>query len=362
MSISLFQLFSATLFSAAGACLFLLLLNRCLLLLADSKAKTPVVILTGLTFICGGFAAGFYLAHTLWFFLPFAVFGFLVIGEIRELYLRRLYRGSPPVYTTPHRVAIMDPITTTDLMVHHYSVSLHKATKPLRIVHITDMHADQRFPWDYYKNALATAESFKPDIAVFTGDFISHIKALPCLKDILRPIATTATYAVLGNHDYWVAPDAITASLRASGIHVLNNETHLLELENQAIAVTGYDFPWGTQSKTIPKQSADLLHIVLTHTPDNIYRCAACAADIVFAGHYHAGQVRLPIRGSIVVPSIYGCRFDHGHFVIDKTHLFVASGIGASNPPVRIYCQPDIFVVDILPSESITPHGSLIVI
>ena len=356
MSISLFQLFSATLFSAAGTCLFLLLLNRSLLLLADSKAKTPIVILAGLTFICGGFVAGFYLAHTLWFFLPFAVFGFLVIGEIRELYLRRLYRGSPPVYTTPHRVAIMDPITTTDLMVHHYSVSLHKATKPLRIVHITDMHADQRFPWDYYKNALATAESFKPDIAVFTGDFISHIKALPCLKDILRPIAATATYAVLGNHDYWVAPDAITESLRASGIHVLNNETHLLQLDNQAIAVTGYDFPWGTQSKTIPRQSADLLHLVLTHTPDNIYRCAACAADVVFAGHYHAGQVRLPLRGSIVVPSIYGCRFDHGHFVIDNTHLFVASGIGASNPPVRIYCQPDIFVVDILPSKSITPH------
>lgn len=349
MSTLLLQFFSVFLFGAAGACIFLLLLNRSLLLLADSKAKTPLILLFGLTFICGGFVAGFCLAHTLWFFLPFAVFGFLVIGEMRELYLRRLYRGSPPVDTQPHRVAITAPITTTDLMVHRYEISLPAVIKPLRIVHITDMHADQRFPWDYYKNALATAESFKPDIAVFTGDFISHIKALPCLKDILRPIATTATYAVLGNHDYWVAPEAITESLRASGIHVLCNETHLLHIDNQSIAVTGYDFPWGTRAKQIPRQPDDHVHLVLTHTPDNIYRLAASDTDVVFAGHYHAGQVRLPIRGSIVVPSIYGCRFDHGHFIIGKTHLFVASGIGASNPPVRIYCQPDIFVVDILP-------------
>jgi predicted MPP superfamily phosphohydrolase len=36
--------------------------------------------------------------------------------------------------------------------------------------------------------------------------------------------------------------------------------------------------------------------------------------------------------------------------VVNGTHLFVASGIGAVYPPVRIYCQPDIFVVDIVPA------------
>jgi predicted MPP superfamily phosphohydrolase len=355
MSISLFQLLSVILFCATGVFLFLLLLNRSLLILADSKVKNPVILLAALTLIGGGCVAGFYLARPPWIFIPLGVFGLLVIGEIRELYLRRLYRGSPPVDTLPHRVSITAPITTTDLMVHRYEVSLSKVIKPLRIVHITDIHADQRFPWDYYRNALDTAASFKPDIAVFTGDFISHIKALPCLKEILRPIATTATYAVLGNHDYWVAPEAIADSLRASGIHVLNDETHLLTIDKQTLAITGYDFPWGTQSTTIPVQATDQVHIVLTHTPDNIYRLAHCKADLVFAGHYHAGQVRLPLRGSIVVPSIYGCRFDHGHFIVDQTHLFVASGIGASYPPVRIYCQPDIFVVDILPCDQLNP-------
>ncbi len=343
------KLLSLVLFSVTGGCLFLLLLNRSLLLLADSKAKTPLILFAALLLIGGGGYAGYHFAYQPWIFLPLLVLAALVLGEIREIFLRRRHRGSPPVDTRPHRVSIIAPITTTDLMIHRYEVSLPQVTQRLRIVHITDMHADQRFPWDYYKNALATAESYKPDIAVFTGDFISHIKALSCISDIVRPIGKYATYAVLGNHDYWVDPVGIAQRLRACGLHVLTNETEKLSIGTTQIAVTGYDYPWGTREEHIPSQPEGVLHLVLTHTPDNIYRLVNAKADMVFAGHCHAGQVRLPLRGSIVVPSIYGCRFDHGHFLLDKTHLFVASGIGASHPPVRIYCQPDIFVVDVSP-------------
>jgi predicted MPP superfamily phosphohydrolase len=341
------KLLSLVLFSVTGGCLFLLLLNRSLLLLADSKAKTPLILVAAIVLIGGGGCAGLYFAYQPWIYLPILVIALLVLGETREIILRRRHRGSPPVDTLPHRVSITAPITTTDLMIHRYEVSLPQVTEALRIVHITDMHADQRFPWDYYKNALSTAESYKPDIAVFTGDFISHIKALPCISDIVRPIAKYATYAVLGNHDYWVDSVGIAQRLRDCGLHVLTNETQTLNMGTMKIAVTGYDFPWGTREESIPTQPEEFLHLVLTHTPDNIYRLAKSKADIVFAGHCHAGQMRLPIRGSIVVPSIYGCRFDHGHFCIEQTHLFVSSGIGASHPPVRIYCQPDIFVVDV---------------
>jgi predicted MPP superfamily phosphohydrolase len=347
MSELLQHIFSVAVFSFAGACLFLLLLNRVLLLMEDSPVKTPLIIVIGLLLIVGSGVTGYKHVHPPWLYAPLAVLGLLVLGEIRELFLRRAYRGSPPVDTLLQRISITDPVTTTDLRVHRYAVSVPHMVRPLRIIHITDIHADQRLPFDYYKNALATAEALKPDIAVFTGDFISHIKALPCLSEILRPIATYGTYAVLGNHDYWVAPDAIAERLRTCGIQVLKNETTLFNIENQQLAITGYDFPWGTRQTSISTQPENRLHMVLTHTPDNIYRAVKSHADLVFSGHYHAGQVRLPVRGAIVIPSIYGCRFDHGHFVIDKTHLFVASGIGASYPPLRIYCQPDIFVVDI---------------
>lgn len=342
---------SSLLYGVAGVALFLLLMNRCLLLLEDSPAKTVLMFSAGAVLVGGSLYWGFFANHPLWMTIPFFVFALLLVGELRELFLRHIHRGSPPIHTEPHRVQLAVPITTMDLIVHHYHVPHQKVTRPLRIVHITDIHADQRFPRDYYQKALATAEAYKADIAVFTGDFISHIKALPCLAEIIRPIASTASFAVLGNHDFWVAPDAISDELRKAGLQLLTNETRILTIKGEEIAITGYDYPWGTREKTIPSQPSNLLHIVLTHTPDNIYRLAESNADAVFAGHYHAGQVRLPLRGSIVVPSIYGCRFDHGHFVVGKTHLFVASGIGASYPPVRIYCQPDIFVVDIIPAQ-----------
>jgi predicted MPP superfamily phosphohydrolase len=37
--------------------------------------------------------------------------------------------------------------------------------------------------------------------------------------------------------------------------------------------------------------------------------------------------------------------------VVNGTHLFVTAGIGSAEPPVRLWCQPDVLVVDVLPGE-----------
>jgi len=187
---------------------------------------------------------------------------------------------------------------------------------------------------------------------VFTGDFITKLDSLPKLRQILRPIGKLANLAVLGNHDYWAGPEAVRSVVRDSGLRLLTDESVPLTIGGQKLIVTGYDYPWGTNARSLPSQDGDILHLVLSHTPDNIYRIAESAADIVFSGHYHAGQIRIPLFGPIIVPSVYGRRFDHGHFVVNGTHLFVASGIGAANPPVRIYCQPDIFIVDIVAEKN----------
>ena len=60
-----------------------------------------------------------------------------------------------------------------------------------------------------------------------------------------------------------------------------------------------------------------------------------------------AARCEFPGWGALVVPSKYGRRFDHGHFVINGTHLFVTAGVGSAEPPLRLWCQPDIFIVDV---------------
>ncbi len=217
----------------------------------------------------------------------------------------------------------------------------------MRIVHLTDLHVSRSLPLDYFRHVFDLAEATQPDLAFLTGDYISGIDSLPKLRKVLRPIAGLGTFAVLGNHDYWIGPHAVSSAVIDTGLRLLTNESATLSVDGRDVVVTGWDYPWNGKEMPFPETQNGTLHLVLSHNPDNIYKIVQSSADIVFSGHYHAGQIRLPFLGAIVVPSVYGRRFDHGHFKVNGTHLFVPAGIGAASPRFRIYCQPDIFVVDI---------------
>ncbi len=190
MKIPLIQLASSILYGGAGVCVFLILLNRVLILMPDSKAKTPVILVAFSVLVCGVPTAGFLLARPPWVLIPVALLGLILVGEGRRTLIRRACTGTPPVDTTPHWVDMATPVTTTKLIIHRYVVPHPKwRGAPLRIVHLTDFHVHPAFPLEYYQKAVSAAEDTKPDIAVVTGDFITDLEAVPRLKHILRPIA-----------------------------------------------------------------------------------------------------------------------------------------------------------------------------
>lgn len=339
---------SVLLSAAAGLCAFLLLLSRKLMLIRDSPPKT---LLIGLAFLLltGGFAvAGFLLPQWPWLWVPSAVLALVVVGELRRAGLRRAYAGSRPVSVAPHGRASNGPLTTTDLVTSRYEIALPDwPGRSFRVTHLSDLHVNPRLPADYYLRVLAAAEATQADLVFLTGDFVTKLASLPALASLLRPLGRHGTYAVLGNHDYWAGADEVRAVIRASGVTLLTNESVKVELDGGTIQVTGWDYPWAQGAREPPPLAAGALHLVLSHTPDNIYRLSRRPAHGVFSGHNHGGQLRLPRLGSVIVPSVYGRRFDHGHFVVNGAHLFVTSGVGAATPPLRLYCPPDIFVVDV---------------
>ncbi len=140
------------------------------------------------------------------------------------------------------------------------------------------------------------------------------------------------------------------ATARSSGVFMLDGRPVRLPLaDGHAVVLSGYEHPWGDGEWQPPQPAANELRLILTHTPDNIYALQDHGFDAVFAGHYHGGQMRAPGLGALVVPSKYGRRYDRGHFVFGRTHLFVTSGVGSAEPPLRIWCPPDVLVVDFLP-------------
>jgi predicted MPP superfamily phosphohydrolase len=211
------------------------------------------------------------------------------------------------------------------------------------------MHIHNRYPLFYYEEVVRHIHEAEPDMVFITGDLVTKLKFLPLLHKILAPLgARHRCFAVLGNHDYWAGAEEIATTVRECGIDLLGNECRRIPLNGSCnLVLCGCEHPWNSVSLPIPQTSDDTYILALTHTPDNIYRLSAAGADVVFAGHYHAGQIRIPYLGSLVVPSIYGRRFDHGHFVVNRTHLFVTSGIGSVGFLFRLYCQPDIFIVDL---------------
>jgi predicted MPP superfamily phosphohydrolase len=343
---------SMLIFGAAGFCIFLVLLNRALILRRCSRRKAPIIILAFVALVGGGPVVGLFLAGSPWVAVPIVVLGLVVIGEVRRLLLRRSVTASPPVESTPRRGKRASLITTTDLVVHRYEVPHARWNgERLRIVQLTDLHVQPAIPLEYYREAVALALAAEPDLIFLTGDYLDGANTLPGLREVLGPLAGREVFAVLGNHDYWPDPVGVREVLRDCEIRLLSDESLVHPVAGQKVAITGYDYHWGPMGPGLASPDDALLHIVLAHSPDNIYRIAEASGDLVFSGHFHAGQVRIPLIGPIVIPSIHGRLLDRGHYVVNGTHLFVSSGIGPVTLPVRIACRPDILVVDVLPGR-----------
>jgi predicted MPP superfamily phosphohydrolase len=344
------SLLSAALFFSAGASLFLMLVNRILIGLDIRTGKHILIVMIGLSMTVLPAFYGYTLGWSEWVLLPTAVLGFVVYGEARRLLIRRRHRGSPPVSEGGiDRFRIM---TTTNLQVTRYETRHPRWRGPeLRVAHISDVHMRDAYPRSYLADIVRRIHDVDPEVVLVTGDFVTGLRHLARLPELLRPIAASfPTFGVLGNHDYWLDADAVARVVRSCDVKLLGDESWTLDRGGGArILLRGYEHPWGRDGFMRTIDPADTFMIVLTHTPDNVYRLSKAGAQAVFAGHFHAGQIRVPRIGPIVVPSRYGRRFDHGHFIVNGTYLFATAGVGSSNPPFRIFCPPEIQVVDFLP-------------
>jgi uncharacterized protein len=348
----------------AGGCAYLFFLNRYLIELKDRGRKFPIIATSLVAAAMGSAVVGYLSAGTLWMAVPCAVLAATLLGEVRRAVLRWRCRGDPPVMQENVGISLGQPLTTTDLAFARYEITCRGwSGRDLRIAHVSDFHANHSLPLTYYESAMRWVAETQPDLVFLTGDFVSKREFVPLLPRFLSLArGRLGTIAVLGNHDYWASGTEVADAVRSAGATWLGSGCLDLVVEKPTtpsedapgqeitssgafLRVCGCEEPWARGEWHPPEP--DVLTVVLTHTPDNIYKLSGPGVAAVFAGHYHAGQVRVPGLGALVVPSAYGRLFDHGHFFVNGTHLFVTAGVGAAVPPFRVYCQPDIFIVDI---------------
>jgi predicted MPP superfamily phosphohydrolase len=336
---------------AAALSCWLLLVNRWLIHWVDGPLKSAATVATFVVLSCGAAWAA-WRGPTWLHFWPCVMLALVGIGEIHRLYLRYTCQAGMAVRADHVRETERRLITTTDLVRQTYEIPVATlGTGRLRVAHVSDLHVDSQLPFDHYVSALALATADEPDLLLMTGDFVSKRRSLPLLSELLRGRlrARLGVFAVLGNHDYWTEPEGVRQILAQEGARLVAGRSERVELgDGTSVQICGTEHPWGPRPECVDGRDS-LFTIVLSHTPDNIYDLSQLGAAAVFAGHCHGGQLRLPGLGALVVPSRYGRRFDRGHFQIESTHLFVSAGVGAAAPPLRLWCRPDVVVVDFVP-------------
>jgi len=230
-----------------------------------------------------------------------------------------------------------------------------------KIVHLSDLHNKS-----FGKNnsvLLEKVRKINPDFIVITGDIIDRriYKEKIAIRFLNELTKISDVYYVTGNHEWGSGKYySLKRKIEKTGTKVLSNKYVKIKKRNESILLIGVDD--SLRYSTIPKDykkfkdNFDSLvkgiqnhkyKILLSHRPEFIEYYSTYDIDIVFSGHVHGGQVRIPFVGGLLAPS-QGLfpKYSGGLYTVNNTKLVLSRGLGNSSiAPQRIFNRPEIVVV-----------------
>jgi predicted MPP superfamily phosphohydrolase len=221
--------------------------------------------------------------------------------------------------------------------------SLPQTWDGLTILLLSDLHFHGTPSFAFFDEAFkVAAEGSTPDLVVLAGDFVDTDEHIQWIAPLLERFKwNEAGLAVLGNHDKYHQPDAVREELDKLGYRVLSNRWDEIRIRGTKCVVVGHEGPWITPGPGSDPRSEDAFTLCVSHTPDNFPWGVRQKIDLMLSGHVHGGGIRIPIIGSIFVPSIYSRRYDMGVFQQGRSVLVVGRGLSGKEP-VRFRCNPQI--------------------
>jgi len=277
----------------------------------------------------------------------------------------------------------------------------------LTILHLSDFHLRKNFKGKKLFKFVQSLAGINVDLIFITGDLIGSSNSTEYMIEMLTPLkAKLGKYTIFGVHDHY--DKALTEfvrnmfkrkksyrkendiagmvkRLKSIGIEALINESRKIEFNTDginSIEIIGLDDPIVKKidiarafsnidpaNKMEPVEKSDYrkvfalsetkiheinnngkLRIVIMHTPDtdSIINLARKKTDIIFSGHTHGGQVRLPLVGAIISGCKIKTKFASGLFYLRTLILYVTRGLGEGKySQFRFYCPPEASLIRI---------------
>ena len=228
--------------------------------------------------------------------------------------------------------------STRQLIVKEYSPTFEELPENFngfKIVQFGDLYYDNNYDYIIDKLVLKINE-IEPDLVLFTGGLVNRSykvdsNKIETLTNKLKKInSNTSKYYVVSNKDNELAVEILNES---GFIFLDDKEEKVFFNDTTPISIIGIN------KETKISYSDDLFNILILNDSKKIDSIIENVnAEIVFSGGNLNGQIRIPY---------YGALFNRGkyidsHYKKDNTEIYVTSGIGTDNLPIRLFNHPSI--------------------
>lgn len=237
------------------------------------------------------------------------------------------------------------------------------------IVQISDLHNTE-----FGKNQSKLIKKIKkenPNAIVITGDLIDK-RSQNMENDIDKTVEFTKkinylapTYYVIGNHEAQIPKyqrNQLIEKLINSGVVVLANKSVKLTYGKSQINLIGIndvDLYYNKTEDCTNEKDMEILenilskikidekefNILISHRPQFLDLYSKYKYDLVFTGHAHGGQIRLPFIGGLIAPEQGAFpKYTDGVHIKENTSMIISRGIGKSKFPFRFLNRPELIV------------------
>jgi predicted MPP superfamily phosphohydrolase len=184
-----------------------------------------------------------------------------------------------------------------------------------------------------------------------TGDLITnrYDPLDQCLHELKRLRAASGIWGCLGNHEMYARVENYTTrKAKEIGIRFLRQEFEMLRFGEATLNMVGVDHQ--RRDRPYLRHTAELVvpgtfNLLLSHNPDVFPVAAKQGFDLTISGHTHGGQINIEALHSNINIVDLVTPFTKGAYQIDKSSLYVNSGLGTIGIPVRLGAPAEVTLI-----------------